>query len=289
MIPVGFDYVRPDVAGRGARAARPSTARTPSVLAGGHSLLPMMKLRLAAPELLIDIGRLGRAAVRAGRRRRGRDRRGHPAHHDWRRRSARRRGAAAAGRRADGRRPAGAPPRHARRLARPRRPGLRPARRGARAWTGRSCVRGPRGERRVPADRLLHRRVRDRDGARRAARRGAGAADRRRRAGRTRSSPGGRTTGRSSPSRWSTGGSGWSTWARRRCGRPRPRPRSPAGASIEEAAALADEGTDPPSRPRRHPEYRRHLARRAHPPRADDRGGLTRARRVWARCRPGAR
>ena len=29
-----------------------------SVLAGGHSLLPLMKLRFAAPELLIDIGRL---------------------------------------------------------------------------------------------------------------------------------------------------------------------------------------------------------------------------------------
>jgi carbon-monoxide dehydrogenase medium subunit len=28
------------------------------VLAGGHSLLPLMKLRLAAPELLIDIGRI---------------------------------------------------------------------------------------------------------------------------------------------------------------------------------------------------------------------------------------
>ncbi len=28
------------------------------MLAGGHSLLPVMKLRLAAPELLIDIGRL---------------------------------------------------------------------------------------------------------------------------------------------------------------------------------------------------------------------------------------
>ncbi len=28
------------------------------ILAGGHSLLPMMKLRLAAPEVLIDIGRL---------------------------------------------------------------------------------------------------------------------------------------------------------------------------------------------------------------------------------------
>src|SRR5215467_13684922 len=28
------------------------------LLAGGHSLIPMMKLRLAAPEMLIDIGRL---------------------------------------------------------------------------------------------------------------------------------------------------------------------------------------------------------------------------------------
>ena len=28
------------------------------LLAGGHSLLPMMKLRLAQPTLLIDIGRL---------------------------------------------------------------------------------------------------------------------------------------------------------------------------------------------------------------------------------------
>jgi carbon-monoxide dehydrogenase medium subunit len=32
------------------------------LLAGGHSLIPMMKLRLAAPELLIDIGRLAELA-----------------------------------------------------------------------------------------------------------------------------------------------------------------------------------------------------------------------------------
>ena len=36
------------------------------MLAGGHSLLPVMKLRLAAPELMIDIGRLERAAVHRG-------------------------------------------------------------------------------------------------------------------------------------------------------------------------------------------------------------------------------
>ncbi|HLL98880.1 MAG TPA: FAD binding domain-containing protein, partial [Rubrobacteraceae bacterium] len=28
------------------------------ILAGGHSLLPIMKLRLAAPALLVDLGRL---------------------------------------------------------------------------------------------------------------------------------------------------------------------------------------------------------------------------------------
>ena len=37
-------------------------------MAGGHSLLPMMKLRLATPEVLIDIGRMRGA----GRRIRGR-------------------------------------------------------------------------------------------------------------------------------------------------------------------------------------------------------------------------
>ena len=33
------------------------------IVAGGHSLLPMMKLRLAAPEYLIDINDLARARV----------------------------------------------------------------------------------------------------------------------------------------------------------------------------------------------------------------------------------
>ena len=35
-------------------------------LAGGHSLLPLMKLRLAVPEVLIDIGRLRRAVATSG-------------------------------------------------------------------------------------------------------------------------------------------------------------------------------------------------------------------------------
>ncbi|MGO8875267.1 MAG: FAD binding domain-containing protein [Acidimicrobiales bacterium] len=57
MIPASFDYVRArslehaiDLLNEHGDAAK--------VLAGGHSLLPLMKLRLATPEVLVDIGRL---------------------------------------------------------------------------------------------------------------------------------------------------------------------------------------------------------------------------------------
>jgi carbon-monoxide dehydrogenase medium subunit len=54
MIPVSFDYAAPktlrEALGLMAAGAKP--------LAGGMSLIPMMKLRLAAPESLVDIGRL---------------------------------------------------------------------------------------------------------------------------------------------------------------------------------------------------------------------------------------
>lgn len=57
MIPVGFDYARPDSVD-GALALLAEHGEDATVLAGGHSLLPVMKLRLAAPELVIDIGKL---------------------------------------------------------------------------------------------------------------------------------------------------------------------------------------------------------------------------------------
>ena len=57
MIPVGFDYVRPDSLD-GALALLAEHGEDASIMAGGHSLLPVMKLRLAAPEMIIDIGRL---------------------------------------------------------------------------------------------------------------------------------------------------------------------------------------------------------------------------------------
>jgi aerobic carbon-monoxide dehydrogenase medium subunit len=61
MIPAQFDYIAAESAGHaiGLLAEHGDDAK---VLAGGHSLLPMMKLRLATPELLIDIGDLGELA-----------------------------------------------------------------------------------------------------------------------------------------------------------------------------------------------------------------------------------
>ena len=57
MIPASFGYQRPATldAALAALAAGDGSAK---VLAGGMSLLPLMKLRLANPETLIDIGRL---------------------------------------------------------------------------------------------------------------------------------------------------------------------------------------------------------------------------------------
>ena len=57
MIPAAFDYVRADSTGA-AIAALGEHGDDAKLLAGGHSLLPLMKLRLAAPSVLIDIGRL---------------------------------------------------------------------------------------------------------------------------------------------------------------------------------------------------------------------------------------
>jgi carbon-monoxide dehydrogenase medium subunit len=57
VIPAPFDYVAADTASE-AIALLAEHGEDAKLLAGGHSLLPMMKLRLAAPEVLIDIGRI---------------------------------------------------------------------------------------------------------------------------------------------------------------------------------------------------------------------------------------
>ena len=57
MIPVAFDYRR---AGSAEEAVSLLTelGDDAKLLAGGHSLLPLMRLRLATPSVLIDVGRL---------------------------------------------------------------------------------------------------------------------------------------------------------------------------------------------------------------------------------------
>ena len=57
MIPAAFDYVRASSAEE-AIALIGEHGEDAKFLAGGHSLLPLMKLRLAQPSVLVDIGRL---------------------------------------------------------------------------------------------------------------------------------------------------------------------------------------------------------------------------------------
>ncbi|HEV3387624.1 MAG TPA: FAD binding domain-containing protein, partial [Solirubrobacteraceae bacterium] len=58
MIPAEFDYVAPDSL-EDAISALEGGGEDAKLLAGGHSLLPLMKLRLATPSLLIDLRKLG--------------------------------------------------------------------------------------------------------------------------------------------------------------------------------------------------------------------------------------
>ena len=57
MIPAPFEYERADSVDQAIELL--DGADDAKVLAGGHSLLPLMKLRLARPSLLVDIGRIG--------------------------------------------------------------------------------------------------------------------------------------------------------------------------------------------------------------------------------------
>jgi carbon-monoxide dehydrogenase medium subunit len=57
MIAQNFEYVVPASLGEAVNLLQKHGERA-KILAGGHSLIPMMKLRLASPEFLIDIGRI---------------------------------------------------------------------------------------------------------------------------------------------------------------------------------------------------------------------------------------
>ena len=69
MIPAEFDYVAPDSLDEALTALRDG-GEDAKLLAGGHSLLPLMKLRLAAPTLLVDLRRVPRAAGHRAQQRR---------------------------------------------------------------------------------------------------------------------------------------------------------------------------------------------------------------------------
>ena len=247
MIPAPFDYARPDSVDE-ALDLLAEHGDDAKLLAGGHSLLPMMKLRLAAPEVLVDIGRLAELSyIRVEGDERG-HRRGDPPPRPSRRPRCCAARCRCWPRRPAGRRPAGPPPRHDRRLARARRPGRRPARGAARAADGTWSLRGPVGrarDRRATSSSAATSRPRwrrtscsSRSGCRAAGPAGLGVPE---------VHPAGQRLGDRRRSRPSAGGWRWPTWARRRCGR---RHRAGAGGGGVDRRRRRGGRTRKPTRPR---------------------------------------
>ena len=150
MIPAKFEYKRASSAEE-AISLVGEHGDEAKFLAGGHSLLPLMKLRLASPAVLVDIGRLtdlsyirdGGDHIAIGALTRHRD----VETSDLVKQHAPLLGHAASPRR----RPAGAPPGHHRRLDRPRRSGLRPAGHHAGARRDRTSPRARTATREIAA------------------------------------------------------------------------------------------------------------------------------------------
>jgi len=57
MIPAPFDYARAESVDQAIKLL--SGSEDAKIIAGGHSLLPLMRLRLARPAMLVDISRIG--------------------------------------------------------------------------------------------------------------------------------------------------------------------------------------------------------------------------------------
>lgn len=62
MIPAPVDYVRPETMSAAFAALSDDEAK---VLAGGHSLIPLMKLRFARPSVLVDVSRVVPSGIEA--------------------------------------------------------------------------------------------------------------------------------------------------------------------------------------------------------------------------------
>lgn len=56
MIPASFDYARPKTVAEAVSLLGENPEA--KILAGGHSLIPMMRFRMATPPMLIDINQL---------------------------------------------------------------------------------------------------------------------------------------------------------------------------------------------------------------------------------------
>ena len=58
MIPAKFEYTKPGSVDEAVRALADG-GEDAKVIAGGQSLLPLLRLRLSFPDLLVDVGGLG--------------------------------------------------------------------------------------------------------------------------------------------------------------------------------------------------------------------------------------
>ena len=58
MIPRPFDYERPGSVAEAVSILAAPARRDAKVIAGGQSLMPVLRLRLAAPTTVVDLGRI---------------------------------------------------------------------------------------------------------------------------------------------------------------------------------------------------------------------------------------
>ena len=58
MIPAAFDYEAPSSVEEALSVIAGAGGREVKVLAGGQSLIPVLRLRLTAPDLVVDLGRI---------------------------------------------------------------------------------------------------------------------------------------------------------------------------------------------------------------------------------------
>ena len=146
MITAPFDYEAPESLEEAIRMLH-ENGEDAKLLAGGHSLLPLMKVRLAAPTVLVDLRKI--PGLHGIQQDNGGWRIGPMTRHaDLQDAHGARRGRA---RRLADRGPAGAQPRHDRRLARARRSRRRTCPTVLLALEGEVTARGPNGERTIAA------------------------------------------------------------------------------------------------------------------------------------------